>query len=258
MKFIETRIQDSKNDIGALKLDLFYLRQIGIRDLLIPGYFALRDFHEASEEIDFSCHLNVITYPNRDSIKMAWSILRSYDSFTLLVQCMGSAISRREYKESLYQAFSLTDEVGCLVNAEAILDPNAGERIEDLQKEFELQRFLIKDSQGSLFPEEISRISACLRKRTTEDSSIFFYPNNGHGMGMLGALYAIKEGFDGLAGSAILKNDRKNIDFSALYRLYLGKREELFPRDLMERVDRAFEFASKIGRGAEPSDKSLM
>jgi hypothetical protein len=26
----------------------------------------------------------------------------------------------------------------------------------------------------------------------------------------------------------------------------------------MERVDRAFEFASKIGRGAEPSDKSLM
>lgn len=241
MKLIEAGLLKPKEDQGNLEAKLSFLQRIGVHDLILPDFLALRDLSHQIRGLDSPIgHLNVVSHPNRESIKIIWEILKSYDSFTVFIRC--NRFDRdEEYKEALYQAFSYTDEVGCMIEDETIMTMPINELIKTLQEEFEVRQFLIQENEGSFLPDEISKCIEKLRSSVLDGSEILHFPNNRYGLGMINALTSIRLEVDGLVGSAIRCMDPKIVNLEKLHFLYHLRRKELFSEHSRNSLDHAFE-----------------
>jgi len=241
MKFVEAGLPTVGMKQTNWKEHLIHLQRIGIYDLIFQEFFALKALHNEIKGTDFSIgHLHVVSRPNRESVKMLWDILKLYESFTLFIHCEKVANEKSASKDALYQAFSLTDEVGCVFDSETIMAKE--EMIKALLEEFEIKRFLIQNREGLLLPEEITRLLMQLRMAAADGSQVYFLPNNKHGLGVISALYAMREEVDGIMGSAFQDKDARFIDLMKLFFIYRHKKEKFFSQRSTEIIDRAFEF----------------
>jgi len=173
---------------------------------------------------------------------MIWNVINSYDLFTIFLQ-HNKFVGDNEFKDALYHTFSLTDNVGCAMEAEALLTLPFDGMVRTLQDDFRVDHFLVLDSEGLLLPNKISRCLKTLRSKILKESKIFYFPNDNHKLGLMNALYAMRLEIDGLAGSALQErcNDPKIIDLMKLHLLYRQKREDLFSKHSIRLLDHAFE-----------------
>jgi hypothetical protein len=152
-------------------------------------------------------------------------------------------LEEEAFKDALYYAFALTDDVGCAIDLESALKlPVIGQKVQTLGQEFELNRFLFLDNEGLLIPDEISKGFKTLRSKAPRHSKIFYFPNDRHGLGLVNAFHGMQLSLDGLVGTALGKAQicTGAVDFSQLYQLYKNKRENLFSKRSKGLLDRAF------------------
>jgi len=199
-----------------------------------------------------SFRMNVIAYPNTDSIDLVWDVVSVCDSPTIFVRKREPA-REDEFKDALYHGFSLTDNIGCAMEAKALLSSSLDEAIGTLQKEFNVKSFLILDREGLLLPKEISRCLKAVRSRVSKDSHITYFPNDCFGMGMMNALYALRLEIDGLAGSVLGKGCELSgiLDLRKLNHVYQARKRELFPKRFAGSLDAVFAALFEDGKGKE-------
>jgi len=245
MQLLETCLANSDTTEHNMGETISLLQRLGIRDWVFSDFSSLKRFSRQMEKSSFPlgrAHVHVISYPNIDLIKMIWSIISLYDSFTIFLRCTKS-LQEEEFKDALYYAFSLTDNVGCAIDLESALNlPVIGQKVQTLGQEFELNRFLFLDTEGLLIPDEVSKGFKILRSKVPKHSKIFYFPNNQHGLGLVNAFYAMQLALDGLGGTALREEDKcaAAVDFAELYLLYRNKRDDMFSKRSIGILDRAF------------------
>jgi len=115
MANIEAGISGFQKTRLDLEESLSILQKFGVRNLMFSEYFSLKAFNEKMGSLDTSnVYLHVISHSNKGSIKMIWELLKCYDVFTLYLQCNESN-GVNSLKDTFYEAYSLTDEVGLAV-----------------------------------------------------------------------------------------------------------------------------------------------
>ena len=243
MELIEACLSIADATKGDLEKKLKFLQRIGIHDLIFSDFSGLRNFNQQMEGFELPIgRLNVISRPNTESIKMIWNIIRSLDSFTIFLQ-HNNFVGDDEFKDALYHAFCLTDNIGCAFEGEALITFPLDDMIQTLQDEFQVNCFLILDSEGLLIPNKISRCLKILRSKTLKGSQILYFPNDSNTLGLITALYAMRLKIDGLVGSAIKEkcNNPKFIDLIKLHLLYQQKKDGLYSKHLITLLDHVFE-----------------
>lgn len=242
MEFIEACLLNSGPTEGDLEQRLSFLQRVGIHHFIFSDFFGLRSFGQRVKGLDLPIgHLSVISYANIDSIKMIWNLINSYDLFTIFLQ-HSKFVGDDECKDALYYVFSITDNVGCAMEAEALLSFPLDDMVRTLQDEFRVDHFLVLDNEGLLLPKETSRCLKTLRSKILKESKIFYFPNDNHALGLMNALYAMRLGIDGLVGSALNErcDDPKIIDLMKLHLLYQQERNHLFSKHSIRLLDQAF------------------
>ena len=243
MQLLETCLANSDTTGHKMGERISLLQRLGICDWVFSDFFSLKSFNQQIGESSPPLgRVHVISYPNIELIKMIWSIISLYDSFTIFLRCTKS-LQEEEFKDALYYAFSLTDNVGCAIDLESILNlPVMGQKVQTLGQEFELNRFLFHDTEGLLIPDEVSKGLKILRSKAPKHSKIFYFPNNQHGLGLVNAFYAMQLALDGLLGTALGEAEKcaAVVDFAELYLLYRKKREDMFSKRSIGVLDRAF------------------
>lgn len=243
MKLIEAGLSSPEAIHRNLKKTLSFLQRLGLCNLLFSDFFVLKAFSQQMKEIEIQiAHLYVMSYPNRESIKMIWDIVKAYDSFSIFLKQNESA-REEDFKDALYQALSFTDDVGCALEGGALLTAPLDPMIQALQEEFNIKHFLILDGGGLLLPNEVSKCLKTLRENLARGSQIFFFPNDRHGLGLIDAIYAMRVGIDGLVGSILKqkkKKDQTTIDLLKLHFLYQSRKKDLFSSRTRRLLDRTF------------------
>jgi hypothetical protein len=234
------------------------LQRLGICDWIFPDFFSFKSFSQQIEESPPpSSRVHVILYPNIELIKMVWSIISLYASFTIFLRCINS-LQEEEFKDALYYTFSLTDNVGCAIELESVLNlPVIGHKVQSLCQEFEINRFLCLDAEGLLLPHEVSKGFKMLRSKAPRHSEIFYFPNNQHGLGLVNAFNAMQLALDGLVGTGLGGAEKcaVAVDFSELYLLYRNKRENMFSKrsiGLLNLTFRSFAVCEEAKSTLEP------
>jgi len=251
MELIESSLCSNQIAHGDLKEKLLVLRKFGLNRLIFNDYSSIRSFSQQFErEQRPTAHLYVISYPNRESIRMIWDILEFYDSFTLFIRHRQSA-RNYEYPKALYQAFSYTDNVGVAIDGEHLSTLNLDSMMQILQNEFKVNHVLILDRMGLILPGEIFNSIKVLRAKLPKGSLISYFPSDLNGLGMTNSFQAMKAGINGLVGSLFKKNCKKFkvIDFMKLHLLYQQEKQVLFSKRLIRTLDTTLEPFDKAGFG---------
>jgi len=241
---------------GANRTDLrnavSVLEKLGIRKYLFPDYFSLSRFSQLIDDMElFRHHFYVLTHPKKESIRMTWDILKSYDSSTIFVR-RDRFVQDEEFKEAVYLAKSFTDDVGLAVEAESLLSPSMASIIQSLQEDFRMTKYLLVDSDGLLLPDELTKLLKSFRLDMSNGSLILFFPRDQHRLGLINALYAMRAGINGLVGSVLTARHMTGdiIDLTGLHLLYFHKRKDLYYKRSREILDQTF--SPFIATGEEP------
>jgi hypothetical protein len=244
MELIEGALMASGANRSELTNAVCLLENLGIRKYLFPDYFSLSRFSRLMEDLElFRYHFNVLAHPKKESIRMTWDILKSYDSSTIFVR-QGKFLQDDEFKEAVYLAKSFTDDVGLAVEAEGLLSHPMGKIVRVLQQDFRITRYLLLDSNGLLLPHELTRILKSIRLEMSDESTIHFFPKDRHRLGFINALYAMRAGINGLVGSVLKGKNMTNdiIDLIGLHVLYSHKSKDLYSKRSREILDRTFSY----------------
>jgi hypothetical protein len=241
---------------GANRTDLMrsvsLLEKLGIRKYLFPDYFSLSRFSQLMDDAElFRYHFNVLTHPKKESVRMTWDILKSYDSSTIFVR-QDRFEQDDKFKEAVYLAKSFTDDVGLAMEAGSLLAYPMGNIIQSLQEDLRMTKYLLLDSDGLLLPDELTKLLKTLRLEMSDGSLILFFPRDQHRLGLINALYAMRAGVNGLVGSVLkeLHMTGDIIDLTGLHLLYFHKRKELYSKRSREILDQTF--SSFIAKGEDP------
>ena len=243
LELIETCLLDTEATDLGLEDQLLRLQRAGIFDLIFTDFFALRNFSQKTDGITFPARcLHIVSHPNVDSIKMIWNIVNTYDSFTIYVRHSEST-ALDQFKDALYYAFSLTDNVGYAIEDGFLPILPARQTIQVLEKDFDLRRYLVIESEGLSLPNEVVKCLRMLRARVPTHSKIFYFPNNQHGLALANSFYALRLEIDGLAGSILAASHRglRFVNLIKLSSLYQNKRNEMFSKRIVRRLDRVFD-----------------
>jgi hypothetical protein len=247
LELIETCLLDPEATDLGLQDQLLLLQRAGIFDLIFADFFALRNFSQRMEGLTFPARcLHIVSHPNVDSIKMIWNIVNTYDSFNIFLRHSEST-PLDQFKDALYYAFSLTDNVGYALEDCIVPSLPVRETIQILEKEFDLRRFLVIESEGLSLPNQVVKCLRMLRARVPTHSKIFYFPNNQHGLALANAFYALRLEIDGLAGSvlAATHRDLRSVNLIKLSSLYQNKKNEMFSKRSVRRLDRVFNFLNQ-------------
>jgi hypothetical protein len=252
MELIEGGLMAPGTNRVDLRKAVSLLEKMGIRKYLFPDYFSLSKFSQLMDDMElFRYHFNVLTHPKRESIRMTWDILKSYDSSTIFVR-LDKFVQDEEFKEAVYLAKSFTDDVGLVLEAESLLSHPMDNIIQTLQEDFRMTKYLLVDSDGLLLPDELTKLLKSFRLEMSNGSLILFFPRDQHRLGLINALYAMRAGIDGLVGSVLKAKDMTGdiIDLTGLHLLYFHKRKDLYSKRSREILDQTF--SSFIATGGEP------
>lgn len=241
MEFIEAGLLYSGLCQSELRDRLSFLERIGIRPLIFHGFSELKAFKQQMEGLGLPVpHLNILSSASREPINMIWDIIQYYESFTVFIKA--SQFSKNDdLREALYQILSFTDNVGCSVEITAIsIDPMA-KIFQMLNEEFQINRFLIQDSEGLVLPDDTRKYLAAIWSKVLKGSQLFYSANDQYGLALINSLYAMPMRIHGLVGSALGSNNRQFVDLLKLHLLYQHKKANLFSNTRIELLNQAFD-----------------
>lgn len=221
------------------------LQEIGINDILCPDFFTFKYVYDQLKKKEICSSIYVVSPPKKESIKMIWDLLCSLETFTLFISFRAKFKDYIAYRDALYEAFSLTDEVGCLIEADLVSQEE--ELIETIQRDFGVRQFLVEDPKGLFLPEDTTNTIRLLKRKIVEGSHVFFYPKDTYSLGLINSLVAMAEEIDGLIGSLFRAEDTDSVDFIRLSSVYKYKKKMLFPPHLVETLDKVFFSLCNLG-----------